>query len=372
MNILMLVSNAFTHDPRVYNEAISLIKHGHKVTVIGWDRGKQNKINEIKDGIQIFRVHNTKYMDLLSFDFLRLRPWWRAADKLALRLHEKDNFDVIHCHDLDTLPTGIKLKKKIGIKLVYDAHEIWGYMAEKDFPSFVAAHFLRKEKKLVNQVDWIITVNDALKSYFRGFTDKKITLIMNCKALLGRTYEPTMNDKFTAIYIGSLGDSRFLLEIIETANELPDIQFIIGGMGNKNFIALLSEKCTGISNVNFLGLVPFDDVIPMTKKANLVLCIFDPENKNNKVGLPNKVFEAMVCGRPVMVTKDTYSGKFIEDNKCGFSIDYTKDSFKETLIRLSKQPDICEEMGENALRNAVENYNWEKQEEKLVHTYDHL
>ncbi|MCK5636608.1 MAG: hypothetical protein KAH91_04225, partial [Thermoplasmatales archaeon] len=62
MNILMLLSNSFARDPRVYYEAISLVKAGHKVTVLGWDKKRENPSFEVKDEIEIVRSYNTKFM----------------------------------------------------------------------------------------------------------------------------------------------------------------------------------------------------------------------------------------------------------------------------------------------------------------------
>jgi len=79
MKILMTLANPFTHDPRVYNEARSLVKAGYKVTVLAWDRKKEYLPREIKDGINIVRSCNTRYMDLLPYDIFRLHFWWNKG-----------------------------------------------------------------------------------------------------------------------------------------------------------------------------------------------------------------------------------------------------------------------------------------------------
>ena len=79
MNILMILANPFTHDPRVYNEAMALIKAGHEVTVLAWDRKKEYPLKETKEGINIARVYNTKFMDFLPYDIFRLHFWWNEG-----------------------------------------------------------------------------------------------------------------------------------------------------------------------------------------------------------------------------------------------------------------------------------------------------
>ena len=72
MNVLMLLSNSFARDPRVYYEAISLVKAGHKVTVLAWDKDGDNPATEVRDKINIVRVFNTGFMKLLPYEILRM------------------------------------------------------------------------------------------------------------------------------------------------------------------------------------------------------------------------------------------------------------------------------------------------------------
>jgi len=370
MNILMTLSNPFTHDPRVENEAKSLIKQGHNVTVLAWDRKKQNLKNEKRNEIDIVRVFNTQFMNILPYDILKLYFWEKEGYKEALKLHEKNPFDLVHCHNLDTLSIGVKLKKKLGITLIYDAHEIWGYMVAKDLPKVCSDHFLKKEKKIINDSDRIITVNEPLKNYFKDFTKKEITIVMNCKHLLGRKYEPVKNKQFTLIYIGMLNKSRFLLELVEVVEEIPDVRLIIGGIGKENYVEELKEKCKKLDNVDFIGPVPSDKVVPMTKKSDAIVCIFDPYNKNNQVGLPNKIFEAAVCGRPMIITKGLYYEKIVVDEgDFGISVNFSKEDLKNGIMKLKEDKELQIKLGQNALKQAIEKYNWEKQEEKIKYVF---
>jgi len=370
MKILMTLANPFTNDPRVYNEARSLVRAGHEVTVFAWDKTAQYKKIEKKDSIEVIRSYNSKFMNILPFDIFRLHWWWRKGYKDVIQLFEKTSFDVVHCHDLNTLPIGIKLKKKYGVKLVYDAHEIWGYMISRDIPEIWADYYLWKEKKLVKNVDYIITVNKPLYDYFKSITDKKITIIMNAKPLKSKKYEPPNNKVFTIAYFGVIGKPRFLLELTDVVKDLEDVYCIIAGSGSKkSYIDLLEKKCSKIDNVDFIGKVPMKEVIPMTKKSDCVVCMFDPVDKNSKVGLPNKVFEAMVSGRPIIVSRDVYLGEFVEKENIGLAIPCNKESLKEAIVKLRDNRNLCEKLGRNSLEAAIREYNWKNQEKKLLSVY---
>ena len=102
MNILMILTNPFTHDPRVYNEARSLVEAGHSVTVFAWDKKRENPQTEVIEKINVIRNYNSKFMDIFPYDLMRLHFWWIKGYKDALKPCKKNNFDIIHCHDWHT------------------------------------------------------------------------------------------------------------------------------------------------------------------------------------------------------------------------------------------------------------------------------
>ena len=197
----MLLSNPFMVDPRVYKEAHSLVNKGHEVTVIVWDRKGDYLPEDVIDGIRIIRIHNRSLMRVMPHDLFRNPLWWRLAYKKGLELYKSVfKFDVVHCHDLDTLWAGVWLKKKLGIRLIYDAHEIFGYMIARDMPKVIVNVAFLMEKSWVKNVDHIITVNEPLRDYFKSISNKPITVVMNCNDLLRKEYIPPRNDVFTLSY----------------------------------------------------------------------------------------------------------------------------------------------------------------------------
>lgn len=138
----MLLSSAFTHDSRVYAEAKSLLKEHYNVTVIALNRERAYPVKSFLDGIRVERVRplHTLHGSKLSRPFaliwnglnLLLSQW--QMYRRALKLHKRENFSMIHCHDLDTLLAGVALKRRTRLPLIYDAHEIYGYMVARHLP----------------------------------------------------------------------------------------------------------------------------------------------------------------------------------------------------------------------------------------------
>ncbi len=367
----MIVANPVTHDPRVTIEAQSLSRHGYDVTIIAWDRLSQFPREET-DGVSIVRLRNTPYMRFLRRDLLRLRPWWRLAYARAMELHRDSSFSVVHCHDLDTLPTGVWLKRGAGMPLLYDAHEIWGYMVGRDVPGVIASHFLRKEKRLVKDVDAVITVSEPIKEYFEELTSAPVSLVLNAKPPMVREYTPPKNDVLTLVYIGTLNRARFILELIEAVDVLEGVRLVVAGFGKDHYLEAVRKACWIVPNAEFVGKVAQRDVLPMTLAADAVVCLTDPRDRNNSIGVGNKLFEAMACGRPILVSKDTYLAEFTEKHGVGFAVEHSLDGVRDGLIRLRDDPGLRETLGKRALQRALEEFNWGAQEERLLGIYKRL
>ncbi len=371
LKILMILSNPLLVDPRVHKEAKALTDKGHKVTVIVWDRRKEYSPEDIIDDIRIIRVHNTTLMKKIPKDMLRNPLWWKEAYKKGLEVYKNDfKFDVVHCHDLDTLKPGVKLKKKTGCKLVFDAHEIFGYMIQKNNPIASKIAFYM-EKRLIKYVDHIITVDDPFKKYYEKLSGKNVTRVMNCKSLIFDKYEPSKNKKFTIVYIGIMIKGRFFPDIIDLIGGMDDAKLILAGK-KEGLYYEMKEYAKKYDNIDFLGTISSKDILNTTKKGDVTFILVDGSNKQTKFVVFNKQFEAMVCGRPIIITKDTYAGKMTEELKCGLAVEYNKEAIKQAIIKLKDNPDICEKLGRNAFNAAKKQYNWNIEKKNLIKVYEEI
>ena len=372
MKILMILSNPFMVDPRVYKEAKALTEIGYEVTVIVWDRrGEYEK--EIKyEGIRLIRIHNKGLMRIVNNDILRNPLWWYKAYKKGVELYNNGfKFDIVHCHDLDTLQAGVWLKNKFNIKLVYDAHELWGYLIEKNVPKFVVNKAFSMEKKLVKNTDHIITVSKPFLDYFKSISTKQVTLVMNCKDLIYKKYESPKNNIFTILYIGGMKKQRFFPEIIDIIGEIPDIRLILAGKTEDLYLQM-KKYINRFSNVEFKGTIPTDNILPLTRSSDATFIIVDPTSKHYQKTLFNKQFEAMVCGRPIILTKGTYAAEMTKDLNCGLIVDYNIKSVRGAIKKLMDDPKLCEDLGYNAFKAAKEKYNWDIEKNNLYKVYEEI
>ena len=366
VRILMLVSNDVVHDARVLKEARALQDAGHAVSFIGWDRTGAGPAEASWEGIPIRLVRTRGLLRVAAHDAIRNPLWWRRAVRLALR----EPFDAVHCHDLDTLPSGVRLKRKTGCRLVYDCHEVFGYMIEEDVPRFLVRAAFRLEQRLAPQADRIIAVNEAVKKYIDGATHHESVLVRNCQELVVPEYRPPPAGPFTVLYVGTLHKSRFILPAIDVVGGMPGVRLVIGG--SKALASEVAARCARHPNTTYLGPVPNERVLPLTLESHAVLSLFDPAHRINQVGFPNKIYEAMAAGRPVLVTQGLVMGDFVAREGCGLAIPYTEDGLRTALRTLQSDPALAERLGRSGLEAARREYNWGMEKERLLAVYRDL
>ncbi len=372
IKILMLIASPITTDPRIINEAQALVEAGHQVSIIAWDRFKKYPHRVMVGKIEVIRVRiplPQRYgLSVAPWHVFHLALWQWKAYREVLALHREHPIDAVHCHFLDTMPVGLQLKRELSIPLVYDARDMYGYMMQASFPYWIAKIFERLEKHWIAKANSIIAVSEIMKVCLHNMTSRPITVVMNCKPLQSTEYQ-IPNGKFTVLYIGTLHKARAIQYLIDAVEDLRDVNCIIGGIGETEYVKSIETACNAIPNISFVGQVPLDRVLPMTMASDVVFCMFDPANPNNRIGTPNKLFEAMVCGQPIICTKGIYSGNFVGVEGIGLAADYNKESIKQAIIELRDNTKLRESMGRNALSLAVAKYNWQSEQKKLVELY---
>jgi glycosyltransferase involved in cell wall biosynthesis len=77
----------------------------------------------------------------------------------------------------------------------------------------------------------------------------------------------------------------------------------------------------------------------------------------------------MVCGRPIICTKGTYSGEFTEQEEVGLAVEHNEEALRQAIVKLRDDPALREKLGKNALKAAITKYNWGNEEAKLLELY---
>lgn len=368
MRILMLLSKSFREDARVRKEAEALVDAGHSVVVVEWARHAPDAVTEEHiGGVDVVRHHERGLARGVPGTILRNPMWWRAAYRLGARLNAERPFDVVHCHDLDTLPTGVRLKRRFGLRLVFDAHEIFSVMVRADRGRLVAAAADRLETRLLPHVDHVVTVNDALSQHYHARAKAPVTVVMNCPDPSGPPAAPS-EDLFTVVYVGLLHRSRFFPAAVHALGTLDGVRFLVAGKreGNWREVELAAE---GYPEVRFLGAVPSTEVLATMARGHAVLCMLDPSDPQYRVATATKALDAMAVARPCIATAGTYTGRLVEAEGTGITVAYDADALRRAVIRLRDDAGLARRLGDRGRMRAESEYNWSRQAARLIDLY---
>ncbi|NPA75595.1 MAG: glycosyltransferase family 4 protein, partial [Euryarchaeota archaeon] len=315
MRVLMLLSNPFKPDPRVYEEAKALTQHGHKVTILAWDRELKYPADEQYDGIRIIRVAVPGGYGKLAEFLPGLIKFYIRAGKISKRL----KFDVVHAHDFDTLPLGIRISR--GKKLVYDMHDDYASMIQDSVPHAVGVVVDIIQRVLARFADAVVYANDALQNILKipG------TVVMNCKDPEDYVkVEPVSKEElglkgFTVVYIGIFRQIKFLESLIQ-AVKMAGVNLVLGGDGP--YKERIMNLIKGAQNIKYVGWVSAKDIPRYTLMADVIVVLNDPCKRYDRVSTPVKMFEAMAAGVPVIVSKGGEAEKIVNECGCGLAVPF--------------------------------------------------
>jgi glycosyltransferase involved in cell wall biosynthesis len=374
-SVLMLLSNAFDPDPRVHNEAKALVEAGYNVAIICWDRDQKAPPEETIDGVKVERicVRSTHGRGAGQLAFLFLF-WLKGLIRGFFR-----SFQIIHCHDFDTLPLGYLLAKLKRAKLVYDSHESYVDMLV-NIPAALKRLIYATENLLLKRADLVITVGEILKEFLIERGAKNACVVGNWKdpddfkfpiesLESERLRLGIAKDQTVICFIAHLTKERKLPEVIEVVAEAPDLFLLLGGGGNAQELAEQAQR--EHSNIRYLGFVHPKRIPFYTAMSDLVFYGFDPEVRNSKFSAPNKLFEALGAGRPILTADFGEIGRIVKERRCGALLkDYSKEELAKGFRSLRGENGKL--LGANALKAGREIYSWSNAKSVLLKNYSRL
>ncbi len=377
--VLMLLSNHFNPDPRVYKEAKSLVKAGYDVTILCWDRQLKYKEREDVEGIHVERIRLKAGYGFKAM-ILKMPVFWI---KLFFRALKKD-FDIVHSHDFDTAVVGYLLKIFKRKKWVYDSHDLYFTYFIKGYKKTILYKITENVNTyLAKKCNLLIVPTESFSKRFIGAKEyyqkkgiKNIIVIMNVPVLTEFLRYRKINFKnIKGVVIGSLGSIRNLPAIIillKTIQKLGKHYSLLIVGGGKNLDKLKEVHKTQYSNVKitFIPEQPYKLIPNYYKLCDIIFSVYKDKkrtekNINEKTAIQTKVFEAAILGIPSIVPDYVLEADFVRKYKCGCTV---KDLKVKYLIKAIRK---CEKIKINT-KPIREKWKWENEEKKLVKAYEAL
>jgi len=312
--------------------------------------------------------------------------WTRAAALAAPAA------DVYHGHDLTALPAAIEAARRHpNAAVIYDSHELFldaGIEARQ--PWFARTLLRRFERRLVREVDAVITVNESIsKRLQQRYAAPPATIVRNAPPRQPvRTVRPDLLRPSAGIppgapvvlYHGGFQRDRGL-EILAEAmidRRLDDAHLVLLGFGplEASLRALAGEPRFG-SRIHVLPAVSPDELLDRVASADVSAMPNQPRTENERLSTPNKLFESIAVGTPV-VSSDFPERRAIviddPDGPLGAVCDPTRPERVGAALAevISLSPAEMADLRARCQRAAHERYNWETESARLLGVYDQL
>jgi glycosyltransferase involved in cell wall biosynthesis len=285
----------------------------------------------------------------------------------------KIRWDIAHAINFDSvIPVVIaaKLKRKPVIYEIFDTYEdlIVVPRTLRNFLVSVDKIFLRAAKA-------VIIVDDSRIEEFAGIPNNKVIVIYNSPPdLLKDLTVPNskVNSVFYMIYAGTLNRNRLLDTVIRAVISIDGVKLIVAGYGEvvkeiKNWAVQMPEK------IQFVGKISYTEVLERTVRADLLFSFYNPDIPLVKYASSNKLFEAMMCRKPILVGDGTSMADIVERENCGLVVDCNSiDEIRDAIVKLKDNPELCRQLGENGRKAYEQRFSWEIMQKKLISLYDEL
>jgi glycosyltransferase involved in cell wall biosynthesis len=220
----------------------------------------------------------------------------------------------------------------------------------------------------------------------RGIPNEKLLLIPNFSET--ELFRPDTRDegfraahglegKFLAVYSGAMGATNGVYQLADAAASLKrlgddTVRILLVGDGNERaaFEQRVGEE--GLDNVVLLPPHPREAMPGLIGACDVTLTIFTP-HPALALNSPNKFFDSLAAGKPVVVNVDGWLRRLVEENDAGVHVPAgDPDALAESLVALSAQPERLSAMGENARRLAVKEFARDLLADRLAEDLERL
>ncbi len=321
-----------------------------------------------------------------------LPEWKKKSDRaktifklLKYIVNLKADIVIIHDPELLLIVPVIKIFKRIPI--VYDIHENYVEMIQEKLwipiwlRKTLSGMYVFLEKLTFPFIDMVWYPVNNIGNHYQSYKNLRKYQIRNVPAINSFQIENKHHQKKDRIiFLGYLIDDRGIKEIIQAFQKVlikyPNYELVfVGAFQSDSFedeITSMVQNFKLTDNIHFLGKVPYEKVAEYLFTAKIGLLNYLPI-PNNIHGLPNKLFEYMAAGLPVIASNFDNYREVLEETQAGLLVDPTKPGeIADAIIFLLKDKKKMSQLGQNGQIAIQKKYCWEKETEKLFRAIEKL
>ncbi len=392
MKIGMFLDTSFPPDPRVENEATSLINEGHEVFLFTLNRKGKTGVETV-NGIQVVHYKSNWLLYKLSA-LVYTFSWYKWLVKPMIK-HFISTYQVgvLHVHDMILADVVLVVNKAFNLPTVLDLHEnrpaiMRYYKHVNSFSGKLLIHLKkweRKQRSLIMNYDNIIVVTEEAKETIQkeqpSISKNKITVVPNSirKALFfNYEIDQSIVSRFAGqnniIYVGDTGLRRGLDTVIKAIGLLKRqeifVHFIVVGKGaDDKFLKALTVEL-GVDDL--VHMVGWQDLTLFPSYMASAQVGISPIKRNlhHDTTFANKVFQFMAMKLPLLVSDCPPQERVVKESDCGlvYKADDELD-LAEKLKQLMSDPEKRSFFGHNGYEAISDAYHWDAVSQPLIHLY---
>ncbi len=379
--ICILSFSTIAWDSRVLRQ-VDASRKIHSVDVIAF--GEWNP----PDGVRYFRLNKTKrskfqtveyVLSLLSGRVLRstyerafwMHPEYQEARDILLR----ENYDLIHANDWNSLPVSVTAARQLGTPVLFDAHE-YSLTEEADNPlwKFLIPPYREYLYETYQPVNARITVADGIRDLYRDRFNWHMDVILNAPPYVKVPYHATSSARIKLVHHGAAVSNRFLEDFIHLLAMLDkryELYFYLLPT-QPAYLKQLSELAGKVApgRVFFCEPIPPRDLVHQLSNYDIGIPLLAVQQSTYFNALPNKFFDFIMSGLAIAVSPLPMMQRIVAEHKIGIvSADQTYQSMAKSLNALSA--DEINSYKLNSLELA-KSMNAETEHQKLLGIYQKI
>lgn len=288
--------------------------------------------------------------------------------------------DIYHLHDPELLLIALKLKRK-GKKVVFDAHEdVPKQILSKPYLNSFKAKTMSimvatYEKYVCKKLDFILTATPFIRDKFKKINQNVVDI--NNYPILSELHSDETNwneKKLEVAYVGGISEIRGIIQVIsalEYCQRDNPFLHLVGQFSEKD-TENKAKELPSFNKVIEHGFKDREEVKTILSRSVAGIVTFLPA-PNHIDSQPNKMFEYMSAGIPVVASNFPLWKEIIEKNECGICVNPNNpQEIAEAIEQLFSNLDLAKKMGGNGRSAVIKKYNWKQEEKKLLDTYNKL
>lgn len=373
LRIVHATSGHPADDDRVFfKEARSLVRAGADVTLLCSDTTKPPA-----------NLYGVRYQTYPGGGALKRRLITRRQLESALA---EGPYDVIHCHEPDGLLAALRVKRKTGVKVIFDSHEMWGATLAQRFPPWswrmISRSYQWLESRWIAQCDRAIGASWAISDYLASILGPEhVATILNVPVtdVFAPPVAKSWEDPITFCHDGRLSFDRGLktmAEAIRQVSEKHPVRFkIVGDVfgEERDWLTAFIDQYRLQEVITRTGWLPYEEVGAALAPCHIGLIAL-LQLPNNVVTSSNKVFNYMLYGMPFIGPSFRLAKqKLVAEERCGVLADSADPaSYAAAMQWMIENKSETQAMAERALNASRTKYRWEHMEPLLVDLYARL